>query len=361
MRNDMWSKGLVFWIIVVLMGASIIPSLINSNVKGDNRFSGDEGVIDRINTNRQENQVISENSFDEKAIYFYSHVDSMAMGRSSGGIVEIAIRITPTELAGYTGWRLTAARYYHHVVTGTNPTHYCTLKIYHSGTAISPGSLLESVPFNATGEGWVRIDLPAPLQLDINQDIWISISIPHLQGEGPCAGDGDLAVDGKGDWWWSFLYGWYEMQYQSRAIPGTNSYQTNWNIEGIISVNNPPNLPIITGPTEGTIGFATDYNFTAIDPNDDEVYYFIDWGDNTNSSWIGLYSSGEQITKSHTWSIKGNYTIKAKAKDTFGNESGWATLTVKMPCSYKTIQQFLELLFQRFPHAFPILRQLLEY
>jgi hypothetical protein len=91
------------------------------------------------------------------------------------------------------------------------------------------------------------------------------------------------------------------------------------------------------------------------------VYYFIDWGDNTNSGWVGPYLSGDQITQSHTWSTKGTYTLEAKAKDIYGNESDWAILSVKMPYVYNPILQFLEWLFERFPYAFPILRQLLEY
>jgi hypothetical protein len=129
--------------------------------------------------------------------------------------------------------------------------------------------------------------------------------------------------------------------------------------------NQPSNPPTITGPVKGKVGTAYDYNFIAIDPDGDEVYYFIDWGDNTNSSWIGPYSSGETITKSHTWSTKGTYTVKAKAKDTYGNESDWRTLEVTMPKGTTYIPSlFLELierLMERFPHIFPILRQLPRY
>ena len=129
--------------------------------------------------------------------------------------------------------------------------------------------------------------------------------------------------------------------------------------------NQPPDLPIITGPTKGKVRSTTSYNFTAIDPDGDGVYYFIDWGDTTNSSWIGPYSSGEKITESHTWSKKATYTLKAKAKDIYGNESDWTQLEVTMPKGAVYIPSlFLELIkrfMERFPLTFPILRQLLEY
>jgi hypothetical protein len=128
--------------------------------------------------------------------------------------------------------------------------------------------------------------------------------------------------------------------------------------------NQPPNPPTITGPASGKKGQPYNYTFNTTDPNGDNVYYFIDWGDNTSSGWIGPYSSGHEITQSHTWS-KGTYTIKAKAKDMYGSESSWATLTVTMPNDLAYIPfpflQILEKLMERFPHAFPILRELLGY
>jgi hypothetical protein len=126
--------------------------------------------------------------------------------------------------------------------------------------------------------------------------------------------------------------------------------------------NRPPSAPTITGPAKGKVGVATEYNFTTTDPDGDEVSYFIDWGDGTNSSWIGPYSSGELINESHTWSKKGTYIIKAKAKDSYGAESDWKTFSVKMPTAYNIpYLPFLVRFFERFPHSFPILRHLLGY
>lgn len=92
--------------------------------------------------------------------------------------------------------------------------------------------------------------------------------------------------------------------------------------------NRPPKLPTITGPVNAKIKVATAYNFTTIDPDGDNVSYFIDWGDGTNSSWIGPYSSGATVTQSHTWTTKGIYIIEAKAEDIYGYESDWGTFIV---------------------------------
>lgn len=63
--------------------------------------------------------------------------------------------------------------------------------------------------------------------------------------------------------------------------------------------------------------------------NEDDVYYYIEWGDNDIAEWIGPYNPGKEITLSHTWSEQGIYTIKAK--DIYDAEGIWTYLEVTMP------------------------------
>jgi len=100
--------------------------------------------------------------------------------------------------------------------------------------------------------------------------------------------------------------------------------------------NHPPDPPIIDGPAEGTAGEEYEYTFLSVDPNGDDVSYFVDWGDDTNSDWIGPYESGEEVTVSHTWSEQGGYTIRAKAKDEHGAKGDWGYLDVTMPVNQIT-------------------------
>jgi hypothetical protein len=116
------------------------------------------------------------------------------------------------------------------------------------------------------------------------------------------------------------------------------------------------------GQINGKPGIIYNYSTSSIDPDGDKLYYFWDWGDKTTGSWFGPYNSGEIVEQGHSWAKKGTYDIKVKVKDKWGMESNWATLTVTMPYSYnKPIPQFLERLSQRFPNAFPLLRQLMGY
>ena len=125
------------------------------------------------------------------------------------------------------------------------------------------------------------------------------------------------------------------------------------------SGNNPPETPDIDGPTNGKAGTSYDYDFTATDPDGDDVKYYIDWGDG-DTEWTGFSASGTPVIVSHTWDEEDTYTITAKAQDEHGLESDWATLEVEMPVNQQVINPLLQMILERFPNAFPILRTLLR-
>ncbi len=125
-------------------------------------------------------------------------------------------------------------------------------------------------------------------------------------------------------------------------------------------INTPPDAPTITGETNGKKGKEYEYTITGSDPEGDDLYVIIDWGDNTSSELLGPYDGSYEITKKHSWEEKGNYTIKAAAKDPYG----WgpeATLDVTMPKSKASNfnLNLLSWLFEHFPNAFPIISRLL--
>lgn len=125
---------------------------------------------------------------------------------------------------------------------------------------------------------------------------------------------------------------------------GWCDFSTLEDINVIYGGNSPPNTPFITGPTSGKVGETYPYNFVTTDPDGNNVYYYIDWGDDTNSGWLGPYASDLEKTASHTWSEQGTYTIKIKAKDILDAESDWGTLDVSMPLSQQIGQQSSNLL-----------------
>ena len=126
--------------------------------------------------------------------------------------------------------------------------------------------------------------------------------------------------------------------------------------------SNPPNKPDRPrGSASGITRHLYSYQTSATDPDGDQLYYLWDWGDGNNSGWIGPYNSGVICQVSYSWNASGNYNVKVKATDSTGVESVWSdSLSITMPCSYKPVSMFLELLFERFPNVFPLLRQLLR-
>lgn len=122
----------------------------------------------------------------------------------------------------------------------------------------------------------------------------------------------------------------------------------------------PPTTPFISGSKEGIPGNNYTYILTSEDPDgDDEIYYYIDWDDGTNSDWLGPYTEGEEIAVNHTWTSKGTYIVKAKAKDPSGSESQWRKLTVTMPRNRPITSPFLNFL-HHYSNLFPLLRLLLQ-
>jgi PKD repeat protein len=111
--------------------------------------------------------------------------------------------------------------------------------------------------------------------------------------------------------------------------------------------NEPPLNPLISGLSEGESGEEYEYNFVTLDPEGDNVYYFIDWGDENNEGWLGPYDSGQSIDVTHSWNKQGYYTLKAKAKDIYGFESEWSEFEVEMPKSKsKTYQNNISIEFR---------------
>ncbi|UCF13722.1 MAG: right-handed parallel beta-helix repeat-containing protein [Thermoplasmatales archaeon] len=126
--------------------------------------------------------------------------------------------------------------------------------------------------------------------------------------------------------------------------------------------NNPPSIPDINGTINGKVGTEYEYTFVSTDPDGDDVFYCIIWGDETPEVCIGPFNSGDTATAKHIWSEEGMYTVSVRAKDIHDAEGDWGTLEVTMPKNKAFNFNFnlMGWLFERFPNAFPILRYMLE-
>ena len=122
----------------------------------------------------------------------------------------------------------------------------------------------------------------------------------------------------------------------------------------------PPDAPSIDGPTMGTVNIPIDYNFTSIDADGDDIAeYNISWGDGIVEILTGPFASGATQTATHTYTSQGPFTITARATDVDGMTSPDSTLDITIPRAKSMQFPLFYRFFQRFPNAFPILRQLL--
>jgi hypothetical protein len=107
------------------------------------------------------------------------------------------------------------------------------------------------------------------------------------------------------------------------------------------------NLPPFTpsqpsGSALGKIGVAYTYSSTTHDPEGDDVFYLIDWGDGNLSEWLGPFASGDSCSVEHSWGREGLYSVRVKAKDFHGSESEWSDpLPVHMPLERRTLVEII--------------------
>ena len=98
------------------------------------------------------------------------------------------------------------------------------------------------------------------------------------------------------------------------------------------------------GLTDGRINEVYEYTAVTTDPENDDLYYLFDFGDQTDSEWIGPFASGKLCSVNHSWTKKGSYSIRVKAKDSTGLMSEWSDpLSISMPRthSFYHIFQFI--------------------
>lgn len=108
------------------------------------------------------------------------------------------------------------------------------------------------------------------------------------------------------------------------------------------------------GPSSGKAGEETTYTSSTTDPDGDNIYYMFEWGDDSNSGWIGPNPSGVTCEVSHTWTTQGSYEIRVKAMDIHGKQSEWSeplsvSMSKKKRRTLPGLTDLLETMIERFP------------
>ena len=84
----------------------------------------------------------------------------------------------------------------------------------------------------------------------------------------------------------------------------------------------------------------------ATDPDGDDVWYHICWGDKEIIYIYGPYSSGEELMLSYNWTDKGVFNITCWVRDIYDTTSNATTLEITIPRNRASSYQWL---LDRFP------------
>ena len=104
---------------------------------------------------------------------------------------------------------------------------------------------------------------------------------------------------------------------------------TSWENNGYPTIGNrPPEIPQINGISSGQVGINYDFTISTNDPDWDDVYYYINWGDGNSEIYEEAYGSGEEVNFTHIWMSSGTFNINVKARDEYFEESELQTFTL---------------------------------
>ncbi|HEC82005.1 MAG TPA: M20/M25/M40 family metallo-hydrolase [Thermoplasmatales archaeon] len=115
--------------------------------------------------------------------------------------------------------------------------------------------------------------------------------------------------------------GVYKVQVKAKDIYGLNS---SWSESLTIQITEKPAPHQPYGPSSIDAGVEAVFCTEMKTSDADELYCWWDWGDSSNSGWLGPYETNEQLCASHVWNKAGDYKIKVKIKDNEGVESNWS-------------------------------------
>lgn len=98
------------------------------------------------------------------------------------------------------------------------------------------------------------------------------------------------------------------------------------------------------GPYYGEVNENYCYDTKSVDPNNDGIRYYFDWGDGTGE-WTEYKPSNVPVSAWHTWEQEGTFDIRVKAEDENGYQSKWSDpLSVYMPRNRVLKSEFMRYL-----------------
>ncbi len=123
-----------------------------------------------------------------------------------------------------------------------------------------------------------------------------------------------------------YTYGRYFVV-ELTVLDNSGARDTNKTAVFLSVPNNPPSIPMISGPN-GSKDTKYSYAFGSTDPDNDDISYIINWGDNTANE-SGFLPSGHFISMLHSWAESGEYNITVTASDNQSSSSSKMTVLIE--------------------------------
>ena len=105
------------------------------------------------------------------------------------------------------------------------------------------------------------------------------------------------------------------------GLAGRYPFEKSWVFTTANRAPATPKAP--SGPSAGAVGETLTFQVKTTDPDGDSVRYTFEWGDGTTNG-TALRPSGAAAYVGHLWSALGTYSLRVKATDAAGLESGWS-------------------------------------
>jgi hypothetical protein len=135
--------------------------------------------------------------------------------------------------------------------------------------------------------------------------------------------------------------------------------------------NDPPSKPAKpSGPASGKTGIEYTFESSTTDEEDDDIYFLFDWGDETDSGWLGPYSSQDTVSAEHSWDTRTDFNVRVKAKDdpdgdgdlSDGKESPWSdNLPISIPKTNELEKTIIQYFLQKILYKFPLITILFDF
>ena len=85
-----------------------------------------------------------------------------------------------------------------------------------------------------------------------------------------------------------------------------------------------PSFDYIAGPECAKLPDSCIFEVRTDFDTDPPLEFFFDWGDGSNSGWLGQYKLGETCSASYSWRKAGIYDVRVKVKNAMGAEGDWS-------------------------------------